>query len=63
MSEPEFEYGVADESADVLAQLVAEPCPWPECEGVLRRGEYKDTDAVVCDDCAVPAARVWGDEA
>jgi hypothetical protein len=66
MSESGFEFDVGEgtsETDDILAHLAAEPCPWPECEGILRRDVYKDTDAVVCDDCAVPAARVWGDEA
>lgn len=46
---------------DVLATLDAEPCPRPDCDGQLQRDEYKDSAAVVCEDCAVPAARVWGE--
>lgn len=64
MSESEFEFGDAGTSGgDVLALLDAEPCPSPDCTGVLGRGTYKETDAVVCDTCAVPAARLWGEGA
>ncbi|EJN58090.1 hypothetical protein [Halogranum rubrum] len=45
----------------LLVRLVTGPCPRDDCEGLLQRSEYKTTDAVVCDACGVPAARVWGD--
>jgi hypothetical protein len=65
MSESEFERTDSEDGRDVddiLARLVTGPCPHPDCDGLLRRETYKDTDAVVCDACAVPAARIWGDE-
>lgn len=65
MSESSLERHVGGDDTrgdDVLALLDAEPCPSPDCAGELGRGIYKDTDAVVCDTCAVPAARIWGDE-
>lgn len=63
MSETGVESGAGGGGDDVLDHLDTEPCPWPECEGVLRRDEYKGTGSVVCETCAVPAARVWGDDA
>jgi hypothetical protein len=66
MSESEFEFGDATvssehDAADVLALLDAQPCPRADCTGVLHQGTYKDTDAIVCETCDVPAARIWGD--
>ncbi|WP_204357301.1 HVO_A0556 family zinc finger protein [Halogeometricum borinquense] len=29
------------------------------CEGGLVMGQYKDTAAVLCEDCGTPAIRVW----
>lgn len=46
---------------DVLERLAREDCPVPDCGGVLVRREYKDTDALVCQDCDTPAVRVWGE--
>jgi hypothetical protein len=65
MSESGLERHVASDEHgdDVLALLDAGPCPSPDCAGVLGRGSYKDTDAVVCDTCGVPAARIWGESA
>ncbi|WP_158058215.1 HVO_A0556 family zinc finger protein [Halorussus halophilus] len=47
---------------DALSRLADADCPLPNCEGTLSRGEFKDTDAVVCPDCETPAVRVWGEE-
>ena len=47
---------------DTLELLDDAPCPQPDCEGVLVREEYKDTDSVVCEACETPAVRIWGTE-
>lgn len=43
---------------DLIELLTGEECPSCD-EGTLRRGEYKDTEAVVCGRCETPAVRVW----
>jgi hypothetical protein len=65
MSESGLERHVAGEERgdDVLSLLDAEPCPSPDCAGVLGRESYKDTAAVVCDVCGVPVVRLWGESA
>ncbi|MFA1611813.1 HVO_A0556 family zinc finger protein [Halobellus rubicundus] len=29
------------------------------CDGDLDVGEYKDSAAILCEDCGTPAVRVW----
>ena len=41
--------------------LLGESCPRPGCDGRLERHPYKGSDAVICNRCAVPAVRLWGD--
>jgi len=45
-------------SESLLATLVGDDCRWC-ADGTLERGEFKGDDAVVCDECGTPAARVW----
>lgn len=45
-------------SKSLLAALAGDDCGWCDA-GTLARGEFKGDDAVVCDDCGTPAARVW----
>ncbi|USZ67367.1 hypothetical protein NGM10_11565 [Halorussus salilacus] len=42
----------------LLAALVGDDCNWC-ARGTLARGEFKGDDAVVCEECDTPAARVW----
>jgi hypothetical protein len=47
-------------SADIdelFAQLNDDDCTY--CDGALTRGTYKDTPAVLCEDCGTPAVRSW----
>ena len=53
--------GVRRTGHDLLVDLVDEPCPLTNCSGTLMRAAFRGTEAVVCDDCAVPALRLWGD--
>jgi hypothetical protein len=46
---------------EVLASVVATPCPLSGCDGELDRETFKGTDALVCARCGTPAVRVWGD--
>ena len=49
-------------ATDLLPRLDGDGCPVPDCGGTLARRPFKDSDAVVCDDCGTPALRVWGDD-
>ncbi|WP_168215805.1 HVO_A0556 family zinc finger protein [Halorussus ruber] len=42
----------------LLAELVGEECCWCT-SGTLAREEFKGDEAVVCDECGTPGARVW----
>lgn len=46
----------ADDS--LLAALAGDDCRWC-ATGTLSRRQFKGDDAVVCEDCGTPAARVW----
>jgi hypothetical protein len=47
-----------DASDALLAALVGDDCSWC-ATGTLAREEFRGDDAVVCEDCGTPAARVW----
>lgn len=47
-----------DASDSVLAALVGDECSWC-ATGALAREEFKGDEAVVCEECGTPAARVW----
>lgn len=47
-----------DASEPVLVALVGDECSWC-ASGTLAREVFKGDEAVVCDDCGTPAARVW----
>ena len=47
-----------DASESVLAALVGDGCHWCAA-GTLERETFKGDDAVVCENCGTPAARVW----
>lgn len=47
------------ESDDLLGRMARRACTHQECEGILERGRYKGTDAVICNDCGTPALRTW----
>ena len=47
-----------DTSDSLLGSLVGNDCSWCTA-GTLARGEFKGDDAVVCDECGTPGARVW----
>ncbi|WP_277554141.1 HVO_A0556 family zinc finger protein [Halobaculum limi] len=47
---------------DVLARLDGDDCTLPACDGTLDRQPFKQTDAVVCDECGTPQVRVWDDD-
>ncbi|NHN60070.1 MULTISPECIES: HVO_A0556 family zinc finger protein [Halorussus] len=42
----------------LLAPLVGDGCAWC-ATGTLARDSFKGDDAVVCESCGTPAARVW----
>ena len=42
----------------LFAALVGDDCRWC-ATGTLAREAFKGDDAVVCEDCGTPAARVW----
>jgi hypothetical protein len=47
-----------DASKSLLGSLVGDDCDWCGA-GTLERGEFKGDEAVVCDDCGTPVARIW----
>ena len=46
------------DSDALLATLVGDDCAWC-ATGELTRESFKGDDAVVCENCGTPAARVW----
>lgn len=42
----------------VLHLLEGRTCDYCD-DGTLERGSYKGSDAVICDSCGAPAARIW----
>ncbi|MFC4447500.1 MULTISPECIES: HVO_A0556 family zinc finger protein [Halorussus] len=47
-----------DAAEPLLVTLAGDDCRWC-ASGTLAREQFKGDDAVVCEDCGTPAARVW----
>jgi hypothetical protein len=47
-----------DTSNSLLASLVGDECSWCAA-GTLAHEEFKGDEAVVCEECGTPGARVW----